>query len=139
MEKFIWAEERSVGIKEIDDQHKHFFEIANGILDLTGEDGLLKEDIIKALEELGDYAFYHFSTEEKYFDKFNYQDAPLHIVAHNEYRKAVSGYFEEIKKESADFKKIALGMASYSGEWLITHIAVVDKQYTKFFNERGLN
>lgn len=139
MDKFIWTEERSVGVEEIDEQHKQFFAIANGILDITEQEGLLKEEVIKKLEELGDYAFYHFSTEEKYFDQFNYQDAPIHIGTHNEYRKTVTGYFEELKKADPDFKKIALEMASYSGNWLLAHISVVDKRYTKFFNEHGLN
>ncbi len=139
MDKFTWTEEHSVGIKEIDDQHRHFFDIANGILDLVERGDLSKENIIKHLEEMGDYAFYHFSTEEKYFDQFNYEDAPIHISAHNEYRKTITDYFDEIKKEGADFNKIAQEMTAYSGKWLLTHIIVVDKQYTKFFNERGLN
>ncbi|TRZ63996.1 MAG: hypothetical protein D4Q79_02490 [Spirochaetia bacterium] len=139
MEKFIWKEEYSVGIKEIDEQHKHFFEIANGTLDLTTKENLTKEETIKGLQELGDYAFYHLSTEEGYFDKFKYQDAPLHINAHNKYREAVNEYFARIDDENTDIKKLAEEMASYSGNWLLAHIVVVDKRYTKFFNEHGLN
>ncbi|MFH1346709.1 MAG: bacteriohemerythrin [Spirochaetota bacterium] len=139
MDKFIWKEENSVGIKEIDEQHKHFFEIANGIFDLAVKENLTKEEAVKSLQELGDYAFYHLSTEEGYFDKFKYQDAPLHINAHNEYREAVNDYFRKINEQNVDIKKLAEEMAVYSGNWLLTHIMVVDKLYTKFFNERGLN
>ncbi|MFA5098796.1 MAG: bacteriohemerythrin [Candidatus Paceibacterota bacterium] len=139
MEKFIWEEKYSVGIKEIDEQHKHFFEIANGIIDLTAKENLAKEEAVKSLQELGDYAFYHLSTEESYFDKFKYQDAPLHINAHNEYREAVGEYFRKMADPLIDIKKLAEEMAAYSGNWLLAHIMVVDKLYTKFFNEHGLN
>jgi len=138
MDKFAWTEEYSVNIKEIDDQHKRFFEITNSIIDLIGKENLTKEETIKSLQDLGDYAFYHFSTEEKYFDKFGYSDAPIHINAHNNYREAVSDFFEKINEASADFKQMAGEMASYSGNWLLTHIMVVDKRFTKFFNEHGL-
>lgn len=139
MEKFIWKEENSVGIKEIDEQHKRFFEIVNGIIDLVVKEDLAKEEAIKSLQELGDYAFYHLSTEESYFDKFKYQDAPLHINAHNEYRESVSEYFRKANSPDIDIKKLAEEMAAYSGNWLLAHIVVVDKLYTKFFNEHGLN
>lgn len=139
MEKFIWKEENSVGVKEIDEQHKHFFEITNGIIGLTTKENLTKEEVIKSLQELGDYAFYHLSTEESYFDKFKYQDAPLHINAHNEYREAVNEYFVKMNSQNVDIKKLAEEMSAYSGNWLLAHITVVDKQYTKFFNEHGLN
>ena len=140
MEKFIWTEEYSVGIKEIDEQHQHFFEIANKILDLVVGENQVKEEILKALTELGDYGFYHFSTEEKYFDEFGYDLAPLHVDAHNKYRETVGKYFKDINKdEGVDVKKIAEDMATYSSNWLSNHILLMDKQYTKFFKEHGLN
>lgn len=139
MEKFIWTDKYSIGIKEIDEQHKHFFGIANGIIDLTANENIGKEELFNALGELGDYAFYHFSTEESYFDKFNYPEAPLHIDAHNKYREAIVKYLEDIKKEGADVKKMAEEITSYSSNWLSQHILVMDIKYTKFFKEHGIN
>jgi len=139
MDKFVWTSEYSVGIKEIDEQHQHFFEIANRIIDLTMKTDLAQEDVAKSLEELGNYAFYHLGTEEGYFDKFNYPDAPLHIAAHNDYRKMVNDYFVQLRAAGSDFKKIAEEMASYSINWLSGHILLVDKKYTQFFNEHGLS
>ncbi len=139
MGKFIWTEEYSVGINEIDGQHKHFFDIANKIIDLTAGQNPTKEKAFGLLEELGNYAFYHFGTEEGYFDKFNYREAPLHIDAHNGYREAVRKYLEDINKEGTDIAKMTEEMASYSSDWLSKHIISMDKKYTKYFNERGLN
>ncbi|MFA5083782.1 MAG: bacteriohemerythrin [Candidatus Paceibacterota bacterium] len=137
MEKIIWTEEYSVGIQEIDEQHKHFFGIVNSVLDLTGETPT-KEEIFEVLEKLGDYAFYHFSTEERFFDKFHYPSAVGHIAAHNQYRETIKKYFDEIRSEGADVPELARKIALSSGNWLIGHILEVDRKYTIYFHEQGL-
>ncbi|MBN2197691.1 hemerythrin family protein [Candidatus Wolfebacteria bacterium] len=139
MEKFVWSEEYNIGINEIDGQHKHFLEIANKIIDVTIGQNPTKEQIFNLLEELGNYAFYHFGIEEGYFDKFNYQEAPLHIDAHNNYRETIRKYLEDIRKEDVDINKMTEEIVSYSTDWLLKHIVVMDKKYTQYFHEHGLN
>ncbi len=139
MEKFLWNENYSVGINSIDEQHKHFFEIANRIIEMSGKGDALKDNLLAALGELGDYAFYHFGTEEGYFDKFGYENAPLHIGSHNSFRNKVDEYLANVKeKTDADFKQLGLETAIFAGDWLQRHILLVDKQYTKFFQEKGV-
>src|SRR5690554_2210683 len=97
MEKFTWSEEYSVGVALINDQHKHFFEIANKIVDLVLKENVSQEAILKAAVELGDYAFYHMNTEEEYFKEFNYEEAEPHVNAHNLYREKVSKYLDKAR------------------------------------------
>ncbi len=137
MEKIIWENKYSVGIQKIDEQHRHFFEIANSVLDLTQKTPA-KEEVFAVLEKLGDYAFYHFGTEEKYFDKFHYPSAVDHIAAHNQYRETIKKYLDEIRSEGVDTSEFAQKIAFYSGNWLIGHILEVDRKYTKYFHEQGL-
>lgn len=138
-EKFIWTPEYGVGVKSIDEQHQHFFEIVNRILDLLEKEDISKEEILKPLGELGDYAFYHLKTEENYFDEFNYPDAPAHRQAHDAYRSQVNDYLGRINKEETNFNELAGQMTSFSGSWLFEHILVMDKKYSVFFNKHGLN
>lgn len=35
MQKYIWTEKYSVGVSEIDEQHQHFFAIANEIIEIA--------------------------------------------------------------------------------------------------------
>jgi len=35
--QFIWTQDYSVGIKEIDEQHQHFFGVANAIVENSGK------------------------------------------------------------------------------------------------------
>jgi hemerythrin len=41
-------------------------------------------------------------------------------------------------RKGEDIKKIMNEAASYSGEWLMKHILVMDKKYTKFLQEHGV-
>lgn len=136
--KFIWTDEYGVGVQLIDEQHKHFFEIVNKIFDLADNESSTKEELSAFLDELGNYALYHLGTEEEYFNTLKYPDAALHIDSHNKYRDAIKEYQDRVMGEKADVKKIVEEVAAYSGDWLAHHILEVDKKYTKFFNEHGL-
>jgi len=138
MDKFIWTDEYSVGIKSIDEQHRHFFEIVNSIIDLAGKEDISKDDLLASLGELGDYALYHFGNEEGYFDKFGYEEAPQHIAEHNQYREKIKEYFNKVQGGGADVKELAGEISSYPGGWLVNHILLVDKKYTKFLKDHGV-
>jgi hemerythrin-like metal-binding protein len=137
--RFEWTKEYSVGIPSIDEQHKHFFEIANKIIGLCDKENLTKEDVLPGAGELGDYAFYHLGTEEGYFDKYGYEDSAIHVAAHMQYRQAVNGYLSRIREENADPRELALEMALYSGDWLLRHILIMDKKYTEFLVGKGVH
>ena len=135
--KFVWTNKYSVGIQLIDEQHKHFFEIVNKILDFVDKELSTKEELFALLNEFENYAMYHLGTEEEYFDILKYPDAILHIDNHNKYREIIKKYINRAREET-EIKKIAEEVASYSSSWLSGHILEVDKKYTKFFNEHGL-
>lgn len=138
MEKFIWKDEYSVEIPSIDEQHKHFFEITNKVIGLSENPSTTKEDLLLAAGDLGNYAMYHLKTEEEYFDKFVYQDAPQHVLAHNLYREKVVYYIEAARTPEANARQLAEEMAEYSISWLSNHILILDKKYTVFFEQHGV-
>ncbi len=137
MKKFVWTQEYSVGIESIDEQHQHFFDIANKIMEMSDSNSSEGRDLFESLEELGNYAFYHLDTEENYFDEYNFEGKEEHVNAHNLFRKKVNEFMDRARK-GEDIKKIMNEAASYSGEWLLQHILIMDKKYTKFLVERGV-
>lgn len=137
MEKFIWTPEYSVWVESIDEQHRHFFGIANRILEIAEKDILNHSEVLAAIEELGNYAFYHLSTEEIYFDEFHYDGAVEHVAAHNDFREKTQSIIDNARA-GGDLKKIAQEAASYAGQWLLNHILVMDKKYSQFFQEHGI-
>ncbi|MEK7624694.1 MAG: bacteriohemerythrin [Patescibacteria group bacterium] len=137
MGKFNWTEEYSVDVSLIDEQHKHFFQIANSIIDLTENENPKKEPLMFLAGELADYAFYHLGIEESYFDKFNYKEAPYHKTEHDNYRNKIKNYLNEVRNETTNLREITKELAVFSNDWLTHHILLVDKRYTLFFREHG--
>lgn len=136
---FTWSPEYSVGVQMIDEQHQHFFEIANRILLIAGAEHIEREELFELFSELGNYALYHLGTEEKLFDELAYPDKSAHVAAHDQYRDMIANRFNmALSASDADVREVAKEMAEYSGQWLKEHILAVDKKYMEFFNEHGM-
>ncbi len=138
MDKFVWSERYSVGVSDIDEQHRHFFELANESLELEAAGEATPAAALAALGKLSNYALYHLSTEEEYFAKCQYPEAAWHIAAHEQFRQSVSKYFNEARKEGADARSLMGQVARFAGEWLQKHILEVDRKYVECFHQCGL-
>ncbi len=128
-----WKKEYSVGIEEIDNQHKKIFEIITRANEnLLEEEHKGEQELI--IKELFDYADYHFENEEKYFEKFGYSEKGFHIEEHNKYRVKILDFFQQIIRE----EDVYANMVDFVYSWWIEHILNVDKKYTNNFHEHGL-
>ena len=66
MKKLVeWRDDFSVGVQEIDEQHKNLFKILSELIEATGP-GNQEEKIDTLLEDMVDYAEYHFTSEQAY-------------------------------------------------------------------------
>lgn len=134
MELVKWSEELSVGIKELDNEHKKLIELLNQLY--TGMKNREVNTVIKPiLDSLVNYTLSHFAHEEKYFKKYNYPKAVEHIKEHENFKKEVSVFMEDF-----DARKVALSshMLNFLSAWVTNHIKKQDKEYIKFFIEKGL-
>ncbi|MEI7810357.1 MAG: bacteriohemerythrin [bacterium] len=136
--KFVWTEEYSVGVVEIDEQHKKFLDICSSILSLVENTSLSDEEAYLKVGELNEYANYHLSTEEKDFEISKYPGALEHINVHDKFRRMVKGFEEQMQDSSQDKKVILKEMGEFSGNWLMNHILRMDKQYSECFHEHGI-
>lgn len=128
-----WTKVLRVGIKEIDDQHKHFISIINSVYKNTkkkGSGGKPSEDITELIE----YSKIHFSTEEGYFKKFGYPYAREHMIEHEKLTLRVL----RLSERSARGEDVVLVLLEFLKEWLENHLMVHDKKYAKYFRENKL-
>ncbi len=139
MNKFVWTNEYSLGIGIIDEQHQHFFDIVNRIYDMLEKGNNEREEIVKIIAELTEYAYHHLSTEEKYFNQFAYSDIANHMKYHTMFRLQTQEYSDRIKDSKEDLPKLALEVTDFAKTWLMKHILVADKMYAPFFKSHGLN
>lgn len=134
MPLLTWEQKHSVGVKELDDQHKKLFEIINRLFDAMQASKDITE-LNAVLADMDDYAHYHFATEEKYFDQFDFEDKEAHIAQHRAFDEKAENF---IKKNALGDSTLSFDVLDFLEDWWLGHINNVDKQYTKCFNEHGL-
>ena len=136
MTLFEWKQENSVGVVEIDNQHKHIFELINRLYDSISNQKTY-EEIDKVLSELVDYSKTHFKVEEDYFNQFNYINKDEHVVLHHYYIAKVATFIIEKYSEKTKFA-LSLEVIDFLEDWWINHINFEDKKYTETFHQHGV-
>lgn len=134
MAMFQWDDSLSVGIAEIDKQHRQLVEMISKLNDEMRL-GKGKEVLEKILNGMVNYALMHFETEEKYFLKYGYADAENHRQVHHTFVKKVSDF-------RAQFSNGRIGLTievmDFLIEWLQKHIKGEDKKYAPFLIAKGM-
>jgi hemerythrin-like metal-binding protein len=134
MDNIIWKKDYSVEVKEIDEQHKHFFSVLNE-LNTAVYAKKEKEWMGHIFDQLDGYTRFHFATEEKLFDYVKYDQAELHMQKHDEFRKKL----EEFRRSfETGAEGVSEAMVKFLEEWFSNHIMRVDKMYTKVFHDHGV-
>jgi len=132
--KFIeWTKELSVKVKEIDDQHKNLINLINRAHALS-EKKSPKEDLNSLLDEVIEFTRIHFSTEEKYFEKFDYPGKEEHEEEHIKLIQKVLKF--KTKQEKG--QDITHDLLEFLKDWLKDHLMKMDMKYVDFFQECGL-
>lgn len=134
MSEFIhWTGELSVGIEEIDEQHKVLVDLINkmhtAIEERHGSDA-----VSEILSELADYTKIHFAVEESLMRILGYPGYEEHKEIHDELLHNV----QELQKKVAFGKtSISFELMHFLKSWLAKHILEEDMQYSGFFIASG--
>jgi hemerythrin len=137
--KLEWKEEYSVKVKEINEQHQKLFGFLNAMDELIKNNGP-REEALKLIGGLNDYANYHFKTEEKYFDQFNYADSDKHKESHNSYRTKIGEFQEKINTlGDGAMTSFLFEVLDFLEDWWIGHILNEDMGYIETFTDNGLS
>lgn len=128
LERYVWDENYSIGFKLVDEQHQRFFEILNRFQDAyTDRQGA--NIVSEILDEVIEYTKYHFATEEKLFNEYNYTDAIAHTHIHNEFIEKILSIRQSYKGNKKILSIEALMMLR---DWLLYHILNTDKKFGQF-------
>jgi hemerythrin-like metal-binding protein len=126
-----WQKNFSVGIKEIDEQHKHFIKILNKV---HSKLNLKNEDVVDELNELIEYARIHFTTEEKYFDSWRYPYEDEHKIIHAQLTLDVLKF----KEKFDGGQKVLKDLTDFLKDWFVHHLKVYDGKYARYIKENNL-
>lgn len=128
-----WDDKFSVNVAEIDEQHKKLFGMISIFYETLRDEK--KAALGTLLNSMVDYTVYHFSTEEKYMDKFNYPGTESHKKEHKFFTEKVLDV-----KERFDNGKLVITfeITNFLRDWIANHVQGTDKRYSGCFNENGL-
>ncbi len=129
-----WNETFSVHVREFDDQHREIVSMINGLHDVMeqGTDGAEEVDMIHHLIA---YASTHFKAEERYMTQFGFAGYEFHEAEHDRFIEQVLAFQQRLSKGE---RVIPDELMTFLKGWLIKHILGTDKQYSQFFNDKGL-
>lgn len=142
MNIITWNDEQmSVGLDSIDTQHKELVRIINSFanaLDNNKEQEILSDTI----EELIDYTKYHFSLEEDYFEKFDFDEKDLHKKEHAyfiNYLFDLKGSLDlNANQGETSNASQSLDILKHLIEWFVAHISGKDRKYIELFKVNGI-
>ena len=134
MAMFQWDDSLSVGIAEIDRQHKQLVDMMGKLNDEMRR-GKGKDILEKILVGMVNYALMHFETEEKFFAQYGYPEAENHRKVHRAFVDKVSAFKEQYAQ---GHKGLTIEVMDFLMDWLRNHIKGEDKKYTPFLLSKGL-
>lgn len=127
MTLITWTDKLSVGVIEIDTQHKRLIDLINQLNDAVHADKDTKA-LGKVLEELVKYTEYHFTTEEHLMLQRNYADSPAHKAEHKRFVDTISAFKKKFDSGDA---KISVDLMHFLRDWLTNHIMGTDMKFGK--------
>lgn len=120
-----WTESFSVGVDQLDSDHKQLIDIINRVHRAREAN----ESISWAVGELSDYARDHFKREEKMMKDAGYPDRQEHRKRHKEFLEWLRSVQVSLKMMPDAQFHLGADVSDYLGKWLTEHILVEDMNY----------
>lgn len=134
MEKIVWKDEFSVGVRELDLQHQKIIKVINSLIDKP-RIFAKSQTTSSALAELTNYVSEHFLLEEKLLEENGYQNLLEHSKRHTAYSKKIAEFcLGSLNKKS----EVPSELLNFLTQWWTDHILHEDMKYKSFFEEKGI-
>jgi methyl-accepting chemotaxis protein/hemerythrin len=130
-----WTPTLSVGVANIDEQHKHLVRMINQLYAAV-RGGSADAVINELFEGLKKYVQLHFTTEERLLKGIGYDELDAHVAQHR--RLAEEAKALEARWRSGG-RGVGMEVLAFLKDWLVNHIQKVDKRYSQAFARAGIS
>ena len=122
---FEWSDNLSVGIEQIDEQHKTLIDLINRLyFEIVSNDADV--DVVEdVLNELVHYTNVHFGFEERLLFDFGYRDIGTHGKYHDQLRHQLAKLQCKVFESKVS---VNTELLAFVKKWLQHHIAIEDKR-----------
>lgn len=124
-EPLEWKDEYSVGVPELDRQHRRLIGLINRLSE-ESVDGVLMGWVFEALET---YVKEHFSAEEAMLEAADYADLAEHRRRHRAFEQWLSAVRQTYSLGMTSPDLLAVSVNAFLRDWLVTHILSADMAY----------
>jgi len=131
MPKIEWEESYSIGIPELDAEHKVFFYHVNALRTIMMGSADSSDNAENVFKSLLDFVFQHFINEEVYLHKQGDDSIHSHIEEHSKFLNEIRELYVCFKSGESTGKLISLEITAVLTEWLQLHELGVDKKIGK--------
>jgi hemerythrin len=128
MSMFAWKDSYSIGVIEIDAQHRRLFSLADE-LHTAMNTGKGKAVLEQVLQNLITYTKSHFAAEERLMQKCGYPELPAHKTQHDDLTAQVVTLQGEFQSGKA---MLSIEVMQFLSNWLRQHIGGTDRKYVPF-------
>lgn len=127
-----WRDDLSIGVLEIDIQHKLLFDKFNAFVNAY-QTHQSSDDIMRMFWFLEAYAVTHFREEEKLMQQIRFPNYVTHRQMHVAFIEQIDKLKERLKVEGIS-QSLVMTMTSFITSWLIEHISTMDRAIGRFVN-----
>ena len=140
-QQIVWSVTYSVRVKEVDEQHKVLLDILNAVTRASHDamsERKLHHLLWQKLDELNEYAAFHFIPGERLMQEFLPADSSMarHISQHRQYWVSIDDFKQRGRHNEAG---VLPQLAGFLNSWWLEHIQGTDVQMGKELNARGVN
>ncbi len=129
-----WDTSCSVGVAELDEEHRHLFAIGNRAAEIADQP-VAADALRETLDELIDYAEHHLRHEEELMAQTRYPGIRKHRRVHKELMN--EAYLYKSRFIAGDFDPA--DFSSFLHRWIVQHTKAMDKLYGAHLNAAGVN
>jgi len=120
-----WSDALSIGIPEIDAQHRVFLGLLDRLRAVSGEPGANRNELRLLLADLVTYAEHHFVDEEERMVAAGYPGAAAHAAVHD----AAARRIHDLLIRDADEVELYRFLGAFLKAWLVNHIMGEDRAF----------
>lgn len=121
---FTWDQAFSIGMDEIDDQHKVLFEIMNKLW-LAIVRHQEKDEMAHILADLERYTLSHFTAEETFMKVSGFEGYEAHRQEHQKFIERIA----QAREAALIGQVMSLDLLHFLKDWLVHHIQQRDREY----------
>jgi hemerythrin len=120
-----WREGFSIGIPQIDQEHRHLFSLTLM---------LNRNNVEQTVDKLLDYVVVHFSHEQDAMDSNGYPAFEQHLRLHEEFASKIADFLFTGDEWTEDRVQ---ELRRFLNKWLIAHIMTHDMRFGKWLAARN--